>query len=458
MPASHARQQLSQNANTEKSEKNQDYVKWFRNAAPYINAHRGKTVVLMFGGEAVLHPNFANIIHDIALLRSLGVKLVIVHGARPQIAERADLLGVDQQFERHLRITDPKTLMAVKDATGSLRVHIEALLTTGLANSPMHGAQIRVSTGNFVIARPIGVKEGVDYQHTGLVRRIDTEAINRQLDYGSIVLLSPVGYSTTGEVFNLALEDVATQTAISLGADKLITFTEDDGLLDTDGSLIRSCSVGKVKELLDAYGKQEVDHVRQLLLRAIIQSGENGVERCHCVSYQSDTALLQELFTRDGAGTLIAKDHKEHIATASIDDVGGILELIQPLEEEGVLVRRSRKLLETEIDRFIVLKKEEVIIACAALYPYPEAKAGELACVVIHPDYRKGNRGERLIAAVEAFAKRQKLEQLFVLTTVSGHWFREQGFIETSIDELPEEKKQMYNYQRKSKVLVKGIA
>ncbi|MFD2165508.1 amino-acid N-acetyltransferase [Thalassotalea euphylliae] len=437
--------------------KDTDYVKWFRNAAPYINAHRGKTFVLMFGGEAVTHANFANIIHDIALLRSLGVKLVIVHGARPQIAERAELLGVDQQFEKNLRITDPQTLMAVKDATGSLRVHIEALLTMGLANSPMHGSQIRVSTGNFVIARPIGVKDGIDFKNTGLVRRIDTEGINTQLDFGSIVLLSPVGYSTTGEVFNLALEDVATQTAISLGADKLITFTEDDGLIDTDGSLIRSCSVRKVKELLDDYGEEETDHVRQLLLRAIIQSGENGVERCHCVSYRSDTALLQELFTRDGAGTLIAKDHKEHISTASIDDVGGILELIQPLEEEGVLVRRSRKLLETEIDRFIVLKKEDIIIACAALYPYPDSNTGELACVVIHPDYRKGNRGERLIAAVEAFAKRQKLEQLFVLTTVSGHWFREQGFVETSVDDLPEEKKQMYNYQRKSKVLVKAI-
>ena len=434
-----------------------DYVKWFRNAAPYINAHRGKTVVLMFGGEAVQHPNFANIIHDIALLRSLGVKLVIVHGARPQIAERAELLNVDQQFERHLRITDPKTLMAVKDATGSLRVHIEALLTTGLANSPMHGAQIRVSTGNFVIARPIGVKDGIDYQHTGLVRRIDVEGVKQQLDFGSIVLLSPVGYSTTGEVFNLALEDVATQTAISLGADKLITFTEDDGLLDNHGSLIRSCSVGKVKELLDSYGGEETDHVRQLLLRAIIQSGENGVERCHCVSYQSETALLQELFTRDGAGTLIAKDHKENIATASIDDVGGILELIQPLEEEGILVRRSRKLLETEIDRFIVLKKEDVIIACAALYAYPEENIGELACVVIHPDYRSGNRGERLITAVEAFAKRQKLDQLFVLTTVSGHWFREQGFVETTVDALPQQKKELYNFQRKSKVLVKGI-
>ncbi len=436
---------------------NKSFVKWFRNAAPYINAHRGKTVVLMFGGEAVLHSNFANIIHDIALLRSLGVKLVIVHGARPQIAERAKLLQVEQQFEQNLRITDPQTLMAVKDATGSLRVHIEALLTTGLSNSPMHGSEIRVSTGNFVIARPIGVKGGVDYQHTGLVRRIDTVGINAQLDFGSIVLLSPVGYSTTGEVFNLALEDVATQTAISLGADKLITFTEDEGLLDHDGSLIRSCSVRKVKELLEAYGTEEVDHVRQLLLRAIILSGENGVERCHCVSYQSETALLQELFTRDGAGTLVAKDHKEQITTASIDDVGGILDLIRPLEEEGVLVRRSRKLLETEIDRFIVLKKEEVIIACAALYPYPEVQIGELACVVIHPDYRKGNRGERLISAVEAFAKRQKLEQLFVLTTVSEHWFREQGFVETTIDTLPEQKKELYNFQRKSKVLVKEI-
>ncbi len=437
--------------------KDKDYVKWFRNAAPYINAHRDKTVVLMFGGEAVQHANFANIIHDIALLRSLGVKLVIVHGARPQIAERADLLGVEQKFEQHLRITDPKTLMAVKDATGSLRVHIEALLTTGLANSPMHGSQIRVSTGNFVIARPIGVKDGVDYQHTGLVRRIDVEGIEQQLNFGSIVLLSPVGYSTTGEVFNLALEDVATQTAISLGADKLITFTEDDGLLDSDGSLIRSCSVRKVKELLSTYGGVESDHVRQLLLRAIIQSGENGVERCHCVSYQSETALLQELFTRDGAGTLVAKDHKENITTASIDDVGGILELIQPLEDEGVLVRRSRKLLETEIERFLVLKKEEVIIACAALYPYSESKVGELACVVIHPDYRKGNRGERLISAVEAFARRQKLNQLFVLTTVSSHWFREQGFVESSVDALPQEKQALYNFQRKSQVLVKAI-
>ena len=431
----------------------QNYVKWFRNAAPYINAHRGKTVVLMFGGEAVLHPNFANIIHDMSLLRSLGVKLVVVHGARPQIEERMAQRNIDRIIENNIRVTDADTLVAVKDATGSLRLHIEALLTTGLANSPMHGSQIRVSTGNFVIAKPMGVRDGIDYKYTGMVRRIDSEGINMQLNYGSIVLLSPIGYSPTGEVFNLALEDVAAQTAIALNADKLITLTKDEGLLDEFGTLIKSCSVRRVKTLLD----DKDCHVRQLLLRAIIQSGENGVERCHCVSYQSDTALLQELFTRDGAGTLIAKDHKEELSTATIDDVAGILELLAPLEAEGVLVKRSRELLEVEIDRFVVLKKEEMIVACAALYPYPDAKMGEVACVAIHTDYRKGNRGGRLMTALEEEAKQLQLSSIFVLTTVSSHWFQEQGFIEQSMDKLPEGKQKMYNFQRKSKVFIKYI-
>ena len=428
-------------------------VKWFRNASPYINAHRGKTVVLMFGGEAVLHPNFANIIHDISLLQSLGVKLVLVHGARPQIEERMHLQGVKAQMEDNIRITDAATLSVVKDATGSLRIHIEALLTMGLVNSPMHGSQIRVSTGNFVVAKPIGVKNGTDYKHTGTVRRIDSVGINTQLDFGSIVLLSPVGYSSTGEVFNLSLEDVATQTAIALKADKLIAFTDVDGLLDETGKLIKSCSINTVKKIV----KGTEDHVRKLLMRAIVQSGEHGVERCHCISYQSDTALLQELFTRDGAGTLIAKVHKEQICTATIDDVGGILELLAPLEEEGILVKRSRELLEIEIDQFTVIKKEDVIIACAALYPYPESSTGEIACVAIHPDYRKGNRGLRLMTALEEIAESQHLNSIFVLTTVSSHWFREQGFIEQPMDKLPDSKKEMYNFQRGSKVFIKDI-
>ena len=437
----------------DKQNSDQDRVKWFRNAAPYINAHRDKTFVLMFDGEAVQHSNFANIIHDIALLRSLGVRLVLVHGARQQISERLSQLNFEQHIENDIRVTDADTLAVVKDATGSLRIHIEALLTMGLANSPMQGSKIRVSAGNFVIAKPMGVRNGVDYKYTGLIRRIDTKGINKQLDYGSTVLLSPVGYSTTGEVFNLSLEDVATQTAISLQADKLIILTKEEGLLDQSGDLIKSCSMNTVRKLLDG----NPDYIQRLLLQAIASCAENGVERCHCVSYQSDSALLQELFTRDGAGTLIAKNHREQLLSATIDDVGGIMELIAPLEEEGTLVKRSRELLEVEIDRFCVIKKEDMIIACGALYPYEEANTGEIACLVIHPDYRGGGRGERLIEAMEEKAKEQQMDSIFVLTTVSSHWFLDQGFVEQPIEKLPQGKQEMYNFQRKSKVFVKDI-
>ncbi|MGJ8691715.1 MAG: amino-acid N-acetyltransferase [Thalassotalea sp.] len=432
---------------------NQHTVKWFRSAAPYINAHRGKTFVLTFGGEAVLHPNFSNIIHDIALLRSLGVKLVLVHGARPQIEDRMERNGIVPDVSNNIRVTDSDTLSVVKDATGSLRIHIEALLTMGLINSPMHGSQIRVSTGNFVIAKPIGVLDGVDFKHTGVVRKIDAEGINSQLHDGNIVLLSPVGYSKTGEVFNLSTEDVATRTAVALQADKLITFTSFDGLLDDNQNLIKSCDLKTINQLL--HGTE--DHVQQTALRAIYNSIQGGVERCHSLNYQSDTALLQELFTREGAGTLVAKDVQEQISTATIDDVTGILELIEPLEQEGTLVKRSRELLETEIEQFIVLKKEDIIIACGALYPYEEAATGEVACVVIHPDYRGGHRGVRIIEALEAEAKEQGLKSIFILTTVSAHWFIEQGFLEAPLYRLPEGKQEMYNYQRKSKVFIKEI-
>ncbi|ARN73903.1 amino-acid N-acetyltransferase [Oceanicoccus sagamiensis] len=430
-----------------------DYVKWFRNSAPYINAHRGKTFVLMFSGDAVAHPNFANIIHDIALLNSLGVKLILAHGARPQIEERAALRGISTRIEKDLRITDSQTLECVKDAAGSVRAQIEALLTMGLANSPMHGAQIRVCSGNFVVAKPIGVRHGVDFEHTGTVRRVDTAGIQKQLDDGSIVLLSPTGYSPTGEVFNLSLEDVATKTAIALEADKLIVFSEQSGLRDMNGSLIQSCQVSDIKFLLEHCDNSDTAR----LLRSIAYSGENGISRCHCVSYTDDGALLQELFTRDGSGTLISQNHYEQLRTATIDDVGGILELIEPLEAEGSLVKRSRELLENEISLFTVIERDGMIVACAALYPYADSASGEIACVATHPDYRGEDRGERLLAALEMQALEKQLDSVFVLTTQTAHWFQELGFVEISQDQLPEKKKQLYNLQRNSKVFSKKV-
>lgn len=428
-----------------------DYIRWLRNTAPYINAHRGKTFVLMLGGDAARHENFANIIHDLALLNSLGVRLVVVHGARPQIDERLQRAGLASSFHNGLRITDSETLEHVKDAAGSLRSQIEALLSMGLPNSPMQGSRMRVCSGNFVTAKPIGVKDGVDFHHTGQVRRIDSAGIRQQLEDGSIVLQSPLGYSPTGEIFSLALEDVAMHCAAAIGADKLVLFGAAEGLMDAGGELVRQCAVGAAAAL----DIPDADQVA--LLDAARRACLGGVKRCQIISYKDDCALLQELFTHDGSGTLIAKDEYELSRGATIDDVGGILELIQPLEQEGVLVKRSRELLESEIGQFRLLERDGRIIACAALYPFSEDGCGEIACIVSHPDYRGGARGQRLLAALEEEARRQGLDRVFVLTTQTAHWFLEQGFVESTPDALPSARQLLYNLQRNSKVFFKTL-
>ncbi len=430
-----------------------EYVAWFRRSSPYIHAHRGKTFVLAFGGEAIEDANFAHIIQDIALLNSLGIRLVLVHGSRPQIEQRMALRQLDSQYHKGVRISDEGALECVKDAAGSLRAQLEALLSMGLPNSPMHLSRIRVTSGNFVIARPLGVVDGVDFQHTGEVRRIQTEDISRQLDLGNVVLISPLGYSPTGEVFNLSMADVAQQLATSLAADKLIAFGPEPGIINQYGQLSRELKLSEASQLY----RQLPDTQQGGLLEALIKTSQAGVERCHLISYRDDGALLKELFSRDGCGSLIYQDNYESIRGASIDDVGGILELIQPLEEQGVLLRRSRELLENEIPRFTVIERDGMIVACAALYPYPEERSGEIACVATHPDYRGDSRGERLLSHLEQEARAQGLGTLFVLTTRSAHWFVEQGYGAGETTDLPHQKKQLYNFQRNSRVFCKAL-
>lgn len=430
----------------------EDSILLFRNSAPYINAHRGKTFVVMFGGEAVLSNNFEHLIQDIALLQSLGVRIIIVHGARPQIDERLAFRGIQGKFVDGVRITDKASLECVKDAAGSLRSQIEALLTLGLPNSPMHGARIRVCSGNLVIAKPIGVRNGIDFEHTGSVRRIDVEGIQDQLDDGSIVLLCPMGYSPTGEVFNLSHEDVATQAAIALNADKLITLSSMDGIFEND-TLIRTIEVDRLQTLINEGRIQS----EVTCLNAMVDTVNAGIDRAHCVSYHHDGAILKELFTRDGHGSLVMQTHYEQLRSATIDDVGGILNLIKPLEDSGVLTVRSREKLESEIEQFTVIVRDGMILACAALIPFIEEKMGEIACVAIHSDYRGKNRGERLLEALSKKAILYNLKKLFVLTTVTSHWFLEQGFVEQNIENLPSSKKDMYNYTRNSKVFMLDI-
>ncbi|EFV2538584.1 amino-acid N-acetyltransferase [Escherichia coli] len=435
-----------------------ELVEGFRHSVPYINTHRGKTFVIMLGGEAIEHENFSSIVNDIGLLHSLGIRLVVVYGARPQIDANLAAHHHEPLYHKNIRVTDAKTLELVKQAAGTLQLDITARLSMSLNNTPLQGAHINVVSGNFIIAQPLGVDDGVDYCHSGRIRRIDEDAIHRQLDSGAIVLMGPVAVSVTGESFNLTSEEIATQLAIKLKAEKMIGFCSSQGVTNDDGDIVSELFPNEAQARVEAQEeKGDYNSGTVRFLRGAVKACRSGVRRCHLISYQEDGALLQELFSRDGIGTQIVMESAEQIRRATINDIGGILELIRPLEQQGILVRRSREQLEMEIDKFTIIQRDNTTIACAALYPFPEEKIGEMACVAVHPDYRSSSRGEVLLERIAAQAKQSGLSKLFVLTTRSIHWFQERGFTPVDIDLLPESKKQLYNYQRKSKVLMADL-
>ncbi|MDB4976393.1 MAG: N-acetylglutamate synthase [Myxococcaceae bacterium] len=439
----------------EKLVEERPFVDWFRHCGPYIHAHRNRTFVVAFGGEAVADHEFDRLVHDLALLSSLGVRLVIVHGTRPQIEDRLREAGIASEFHEGLRITRSEALPCVKEAVGTTRVEIESKLSMSQPDSPMSGVRLRVATGNFVLARPVGVRNGVDYWFTGEVRRVDTEAIKQRLDTGAVVLISNLGYSWTGEVFNLGVHDVAGSVAEALGADKLVCLTEGEGVTDGTGKLVREISPSSIDTLLNDSSALLLD-VRRWL-QAAARACLGGVRRAHLLSRTIDGALLQELYTRDGIGTLVAVEAFEGMRKANVRDLPGIVALIRPLERSGVLVPRSRERLEQEIDHYSVLERDGMVVACVALYPFETGLTGEVSCFAVHPDYRKGGQGERLLSFVEKRAVDAGMKRIFLLTTHTGHWFQERGYEPSLPDALPEERKATYNPARSSRVFIKQL-
>ncbi|PCI08441.1 MAG: amino-acid N-acetyltransferase [Gammaproteobacteria bacterium] len=442
------------------SNQNDEHVAWFRQSAPYIHAHRGKTFVILFGGEAVQHTGFAHLINDIALLVSLGVRIVLVHGARPQIEQQLNTLDIRSQFANGLRITLNENMPAVEQAVGQVRLRIEAQLSMGLPNTPMADASIRVVSSNFIIAQPYGIRDGVDFCQTGNVRNVDADAIKQQLENNNVTLISPIGFSPTGEVFNLRAEDVATETAIALNADKLIFIMENNGVTNKAGDLLQQLDLAHAENWIKNHGDKNnfsSERKTQSHLKNAAIACRSGVNRVHLISRLIDGALLLELYSRDGIGTLVTADNYEGLRTASINDIGGIIELISPLEADGVLVKRSREQLELDINNFTIIERDGMIIACAAMFTFIEEEAAELACLAVHQDYQTHGRGDDLMQHIEWQARKKHLKKIFTLTTRSMHWFVERGFIECGADALPIEKKSLYNYHRNSKIFCKQL-
>lgn len=432
----------------------EQFVDWLRTVAPYIHAHRGKTFVVAFPGELVLAGQLNKLVQDISLLHAMGMRIVVIYGSRPQIDEQLRLRGVETRYANGLRITDAVALECAKEASGEIRLDIEAAFSQGLPNTPMAHSAIRVVSGNMVSARPVGIVDGVDYEHTGLVRKVDAATIRFTLDSGSIALLSNLGFSATGETFNLTMEEVAVGTAVALDADKLIFLTETPGLLDTEGRVRSEVSEAETEQLL-AGGTLPADTAHYL--RYALRACQGGVARAHLLPFALDGSLLLELFQHDGVGTMLVEETLEELREASADDVGGILALIRPLEEDGTLVRRDRALIEREVENFTVIEHDGVIFGCAALYPYPGERIGEMACLAVNPVTQNKGDGERLLTRIEQRARAAGLERLFVLTTRTTHWFLRRGFVLADLDALPRERRNLYNWQRKSQVLVKRL-
>jgi amino-acid N-acetyltransferase len=432
----------------------QQFVDWLRAVAPYIHAFHDKTFVIGFGGELVKAGLLGSLVNDVALLQAMGMRIVLVHGSRPQVEEQLALRHVQTQFVDGIRVTDNAALESAKEASGELRLDIEAAFSQALPNTPMAGARISVVSGNFVTARPVGIVNGVDFQHTGLVRKIDAESIQHSLSNRKIVLLSPLGFSPTGQAFNLSMEDVATNTATALRADKLIFITEVAGLVDRLGKLQQELSVESAIERLR---EGSLSHDTAYYVQHIVKAMRGGVRRAHLIPFALDGSILLELFQHDGVGTMVSHTDLEYLREATLDDVGGIVQLIEPLEADGTLVPRERRLLERDIANFSVIEHDGIIFGCAALYPYPKESVGEMACLTVSPESQGTGDGERLLKHIEARARAIGLKRLFVLTTRTEHWFLKRGFVHASVDDLPEDRRKLYNWQRRSMVLMKKL-
>lgn len=440
------------------------FVPWFRSVAPYIHKFRNQTFVIGLCGEAIAAGKLHHIAQDLAMIQSMGVKIVLVHGFRPQVNEQLKAKGHAARYSHGMRITDEVALDCAQEAAGQLRYEIEAAFSQGLPNTPMAGSTVRVISGNFLTARPVGIVDGVDFQHSGLVRKVDVAGISRVLDMGALVLISPFGFSPTGEAFNLAMEEVATSVATALQADKLIFVTEVAGIrvrpmeaAAEDNPIDTELPLAMAEQWLRQLPSANQPTDTAFYLQHCVKACKNGVERSHIIPFAVDGSILLEVYVHDGIGTMVVDEKLESLREATEDDVGGILQLIEPFEKDGTLVKRSRTEIERDIGNYTIIEHDGVIFACAALYPYPEAKTAEMAALTVSPDVQGQGDGERVLKRIEQRAKAAGLDSIFVLTTRTMHWFLKRGFQHVDPDWLPEARKRKYNWDRKSQVLVKRL-
>ncbi|KAL0055755.1 hypothetical protein WJX82_004086 [Trebouxia sp. C0006] len=454
------------------------FVYFFRQASPYIEGHRDKTFVIVIPGEVVIEDELlATVVEDIALLHSLGVRIVLIIGARQQIDELLEKQGEAPQYAAGYRITDSVAMQTAVQAAGASRMAVEAQLSKGpslqmirrhaRSSEQMHyGPALQTVTGNYVAGKRKGVIGGVDFGSTGTVRFVQADAIRKQLNGGHIVLLGNLAYSAAGEPF-----DLPHWLPISDAEQLLQNLLESKGKdahapIQQSGQLLR-----QTERALTNTGSGSIDFEKwyvsglPLPLIAACAACQKGVKRAHLVDARMDGALLLELYSRDGVGTMLSADFYEGIRGAVPQDLASIQGLLLPLEERGVLAPRSDDQLLTDLRYFRVAERDAKVLGCAMVKPLgpgcDNELVSELAAFCVHPDYRGSGRGDSLLAYLEQEAKSQRVDRLVLLTTRTADWFEQRGFQHAGPAHaspfLPETRRQQVNQARNSQLYVKSL-
>ncbi|MCL2219512.1 MAG: amino-acid N-acetyltransferase [Chitinispirillia bacterium] len=427
-----------------------------RQAFGYINRFKNETFVIKIDSVLIGHDLFPVLIKDLVLLRRMGIRIILVPGARTRINEVLSAYNVECPSVNGIRVSYPEAIPFIKMAAFDVSNRIMTMLAENEA-----GAII----GNWVKARGIGVRGGVDFQNSGVVENLQTGILNKMLDEGIIPIFPNIGWSAKGKPYNLSSSDLAFTISVQMKAAKLFFVTESGGIKaegfkipdevyvsESDGT-ISQLTMAQAGQFLDLNPPQDQsDDTNLALISYAYRACKQGVRRVHIIDGATEGMILQEVFSNSGFGTMIYSNQLEDFRPMTTADIPGVLSLMQPMVDEGALVPRTAEDLTEKLDDYAVYAVDGTIHACGALHTYP-GQQGEIAAIVVNPTYASRGVGKKIIEYLIEKATKIRLNTVFVLTTLTADWFHQLGFIKCGIDELPDKKREAYNKNRNSIVM-----
>ncbi len=429
-------------------------VDLIREVFAYTERFRGSTFVIKFSNEIIDHPDFSQHARDLALLNKAGIRTVIVPGARKRIDEVLERFDTQRHFEKGIRVSSPDSMDLIKMAAFDVAHKVMTALS---------GHKITAVIGNWVRARSRGVVDGIDYERTGIVDRIRVESVARSLEQGHIPIFPCVGHNETGDPFNLSSDELAGTVATALNAKKLFILGPESVMKVPDWKVPESAEVladGRIFRMTPTTARELYEMNPEKPGRINVETAaaacRSGIDRAHILDGRNGGVLLKEIFSNLGVGTMVFADAYERLRPMESSDVAGILDIMRPLVAEGVLIERTREELELKQKDYWVYAMDGVVHGCAALHHMDENMA-EIAGVAVDPKYAQLGIGAKLISRLCEKAADEGLQKVFVLTTRTADWFLAMGFREGSIADLPSKRREGYDLDRNSRVLLKEI-